>query len=112
MSRGMQSVIAVALLLFGLLAGTGQSFALSHADAVPCADATVALGSVTVTVPGCEKGMMHQTCAADGVCSFLIFKDAVGGLEPHPKAILSPVALSSLTGSHTPPDTPPPIVLS
>nr|WP_319516854.1 hypothetical protein [uncultured Cohaesibacter sp.] len=112
MSRRLQSMIAAILLLFGLFAGAGQSFALGHSEPVSCAEATVTLGTVVAEVPGCDQGMFHQTCTSDGVCSYLILKSATNALEARLHTLPYPATVANLTGSRTPPDTPPPIFLS
>nr|WP_319531994.1 hypothetical protein [uncultured Cohaesibacter sp.] len=105
-------MIAAILLLFGLFAGAGQSFALGHAEPVSCAEATMKLGTVVAELPGCDQGMLHQTCTSDGVCSFLILKSATNASEARQKTLPHPATIANLTGARTPPETPPPISLS
>ena len=112
MYRQMQSILAAVILLFGLFAGAGQTAAFEHLQPVSCSEAALELGAVVAQIPGCGKGMLHQSCASDGVCSFLLLKNAISVLPPLEASLPYPVAFSGLYGSRTPPDTPPPIALS
>lgn len=100
------------ILLFGLFAGAGQSLALGHAQTVPCSEASITLGSTAADIPGCDKGMNQQTCAADSGCAFLVLKNVSSVLERFERTKPLPFAIANLVGASTPPDTPPPILLS
>lgn len=75
MSRPLQSFLAAILLMFGLIAGTEQSFAFEHMKAPSCAEATMRLGDLD-DHSGCDDRMQHQTCTSGGVCSFVFYKAA------------------------------------
>nr|WP_319483057.1 hypothetical protein [uncultured Cohaesibacter sp.] len=111
MSRQLPSIIAALILLFGLFAGTGQSFAVGPSEPVTCSGTSVTLGSVAAELPGCDKGMQYQTCTSDGVCSFLIIRDTVDNWARLVLPAPYPVEVADLVGSHTPPETPPPNIL-
>ncbi|SFO76666.1 hypothetical protein SAMN04488056_112116 [Cohaesibacter marisflavi] len=109
MSRQLRSILVIMLLLFGLYAGTGKTFALDHKQPVSCSEATKISASDGTQLIGCGEEQQYQTCSSDGSFSFFLIKSDLDTHNGPFHIIPYSIVEIDLRGATIPPDTPPPI---
>lgn len=112
MSRQLQNIAVIMLLLFGLFAGTGQGFAFEHKQQTSCLDVVVMSVSSDMQQSQCEKDLVVQTCPSDGAFSFFLISPCTQSYRRALKFVPFPDLNANLIGTSIPPASPPPIPYS